>query len=266
MAEHRSDLDYGMDADLKAKESAKYDPALEKTVIAFLQELSGETCSEPLLKWLKDGKILCKAMNAVKPGAIPKINDSTMPFKQMENIANFLQACRKDLGMKENDLFTTPDVFDERSVVNTMNGIMNFSRAATKGGFAGSSIAPKEAEKGQVKKWELGSGDSSVSKLNMGSLGIMERSHVDTTNDINFGSKQAGTGSSESSKLSMGSHGIMERSHIDTTNDINFGSKQSGTGSSESSKLSMGSAGIMERKEISQANNIDFGAKSAKKT
>jgi len=30
MAEHRSDLSFGLDADLKAKEDAKYDPALEK--------------------------------------------------------------------------------------------------------------------------------------------------------------------------------------------------------------------------------------------
>ena len=75
--------------------------------------------------------------------------------------------------MKENDLFTTPDVYDERSVVNTINGIMCFSRAATKNGFSGPSIAPKEAEKGQVKKWEVGAGDSGVTKLTMGSLGIM---------------------------------------------------------------------------------------------
>jgi len=30
MAEHRSDLSYGLDADLQAKEAAKYDPVLEK--------------------------------------------------------------------------------------------------------------------------------------------------------------------------------------------------------------------------------------------
>jgi len=227
MAEHRSDLSFGLDADLQAKEAAKYDPVLEKMAIGYLEELSGEKCDQPLLKWLKDGKILCKAMNSVKPGAIPKVNDSTMPFKQMENISNFLQACRKELGMKESDLFTTPDVFDERSVVNTINGIICFSRAATKGGFSGPSIAPKEADKGQVKKWEIGSGDSSVSKMNMGSLGIMERSHIDTTHDINFGAKQAGTGSTEVSMLSQGSSNVMERSEVKVSNDINFGAKSS---------------------------------------
>jgi len=267
MAEHRSDLDYGLDADLKAKEAAKYDPALEKMATGFLEDLAGESSGgQPLLKWLKDGKVLCKAMNKVKPGAIPKVNDSTMPFKQMENIANFLQACRKELGMKENDLFTTPDVYDERSVVNTINGLINFSRAATKGGFSGPSIAPKEAEKSSTgKKWEIGTGGD-VSKMNMGSLGIMERAHLDTTHDINFGNKAAGTGTSgDATKLSMGSSGVMERTEVSKSNDINFGNKSAGTGSGDVSMMSKGSSEVMERTQVSHANNIDFGAKSAKK-
>jgi len=265
MAEHRSDLSFGLDADLQAKEAAKFDPVLEKMAIGYLEELSGEKCDGPFLKWLKDGKVLCAAMNAVKPGAIPKVNDSTMPFKQMENIANFLQACRKELGMKENDLFTTPDVFDERSIVNTMNGIVNFSRAATKGGYGGTSIAPKEADKGQVKKWEIGSGDASVSKMNMGSLGIMERAHIDTTNDINFGAKKVGTGSHEATMLSQGSSNVMERSEVKTSNDINFGAKKAGTGSNETTMMSQGSSNVMERSEVKVSNDINFGAKSGQK-
>jgi len=265
MAEFRSDVDYGLDAELKAKEQAKYDPALEKMVTSYLEELSGVKCDQPFLKWLKDGKVLCMAMNSVKPGAIPKINDSTMPFKQMENIANFLQACRKELGMKENDLFTTPDVFDERSIVNTLNGLMNFSRAATKGGFKGPTIAPKEADKGQVKKWDIASGDASVSLLNMGSHGIMERSKVDTSLDISFGNKSSGTGSNEVSQLNHGSSKVMERSKVDVSNDISHGAKSAGTGSNEISALSKGSSEVMERSEISKSRDIDFGAKSAKK-
>jgi len=167
-------------------------------------------------------------MNTVKPGSIPKVNDSTMPFKQMENISNFLQACRKELSMAENDLFTTPDVFDERSAVNTINGIINFSRAATKGGFKGPSIAPKEADKGTGKKWEVGSGDSSgATKMSMGSEGIMERPHLDTTKDIGFGAKNAGTGSGDVPILNMGSANTMERTTISKSNDIDFGAKSS---------------------------------------
>ena len=34
---------------------------------------------------LKDGIILCKLMNVLSPGAIPKINEQGSNFKMMEN-------------------------------------------------------------------------------------------------------------------------------------------------------------------------------------
>jgi len=38
-----------------------------------------------------------------------------MPFKKMENIANFLKAIRA-LGMKEFEMFSTPDLFEEKNL------------------------------------------------------------------------------------------------------------------------------------------------------
>ena len=37
------------------------------------------------------GVLLCKVMNALEPGVIRKIHASKMPFKQMENISQFMQ-------------------------------------------------------------------------------------------------------------------------------------------------------------------------------
>jgi hypothetical protein len=37
------------------------------------------------------------------------------PFKQMENISNFLRACRA-LGVPEPDLFETVDLFEEKDI------------------------------------------------------------------------------------------------------------------------------------------------------
>jgi len=227
MAEFRTKAEFGLDAELAAKEAAKYDPALEAMVVDFIEQITGESKgSQDFLKWLKDGTVLCNLMNKVKPNAVPKINDSTMPFKQMENISNFLKACRENLGMRENDLFTTADVFDEKSVNNTLNGLISFSRAATKGGYKGPSIAPKEAEiSGTKKEWKIGGG-SDATKLSMGSSQTMDKGAIDTTRDINFGNKASGSGTSGAvSKLSMGSAATMEKSEISKSNDINFGAK-----------------------------------------
>jgi len=215
---------YGIDKDIAARENAKRDLALEGLVQQYLEHLSGDPFPGGILESLRNGIILCKAMNAVVPGAIPKYNESPMPFKQMENISNFLKACRTQLKMSEHDLFTTADLFDGKSVVNVTNGIVAFSRAATKNGYQGPTIAPKESTGGSTRRWTITGSDGSVSKMNMGSAGIMERSKVDINNDISFGAKTSGVGDvSSTSKMNHGSHGFMDRSEVSRSNDITFG-------------------------------------------
>lgn len=41
---------------------------------------------KPYEEALKDGVILCKLMNTLSPGSVPKINTSGANFKLMENI------------------------------------------------------------------------------------------------------------------------------------------------------------------------------------
>jgi hypothetical protein len=100
-------------------------------------------------------------------GKAIKVNDSTMPFKQMENISNFNKCCRDDLKMRENDLFTTADLFDGKSKLNTINGLIAVSRAAQKAGFKGPSIAPKEGAGGGGKHHEISNPNASVSRISM---------------------------------------------------------------------------------------------------
>ncbi len=51
---------------------------------------------------------------------VPKINDpATMPFKKMENIANYLKAVRS-FGMKEFEMFGTPDLYDAKNVMQVV--------------------------------------------------------------------------------------------------------------------------------------------------
>jgi hypothetical protein len=195
-------------------------------VCAWIRDVTGESKKGEILDWLKDGQVLIKLANKLG-GKSYKANESAMPFKQMENIANFLKSCREDLKMRENDLFTTADLFDGKSKVNVINGLIATSRAAAKAGFRGPSIAPKEGAGGDTKHWDIGRADAGISRLSMGSAGVMERLPVDTSKNITFGAEKSGTGTGDVSKLSMGSAGVMERLPVSSSKDIDFGAKAS---------------------------------------
>jgi hypothetical protein len=105
-----------MDKDLKDKADAKYDPELENQVTGWIEACTGEAKGgASFAEWLKDGKILCKLINAIKPGSVKKVNESTLPFKQMENIKFFTDAART-LGVPESSMFGTPDLYEEKNL------------------------------------------------------------------------------------------------------------------------------------------------------
>lgn len=104
---------YGLDAELARKQAAKYDHAAEAAVRSWIEAVTGESVSGAFGASLKDGKLLCALMNKIQPGSIKRIETSIMPFKQMENISNFLKACRA-VGLAEHDLFETVDLFEEK--------------------------------------------------------------------------------------------------------------------------------------------------------
>lgn len=109
-----------MSAEVAGRIAAKHNPELEAEAVQWLETLTGTSKEGELSDWLHDGqvpplirhlltgsdrsslstwylscKILCKAMNALQPGSIKKVNENKMAFKQMENISNFLAACQK---------------------------------------------------------------------------------------------------------------------------------------------------------------------------
>lgn len=104
---------FGLDAELARKQAEKYDHNAEKLVRDWIEAVSGEKVEGGFGPALKNGQILCKLINAIKPGSVKKIETSAMPFKQMENISNFLRACRA-LGVREYELFETVDLYEEK--------------------------------------------------------------------------------------------------------------------------------------------------------
>lgn len=71
------------------------------------------------MDWLKDGQVLCRTANKIQPGICPRINTQSMPFKQMENVTAFIQACRK-LGVLEKDVFSTVDLYEGKNSKSVM--------------------------------------------------------------------------------------------------------------------------------------------------
>ena len=80
----------GLDATLKKKLDAKYDHALEAEVRAWMGGLLGSPVEGDFMTVLKDGHVLCKLVNIIRPGIVKKINKMKMAFMQMENIGSFL--------------------------------------------------------------------------------------------------------------------------------------------------------------------------------
>ena len=106
---------YGLDAELAARREATYDHQAEREAQDWIEDVTGEPFVDEFAEELKSGRRLCELINSIKPGAVRRVNDSRMPFKQMENISNFLKACRA-VGVTEYSLFETVDLFEGKDI------------------------------------------------------------------------------------------------------------------------------------------------------
>jgi hypothetical protein len=109
---------YGLSAELKAKQDAKYDHELEDMIVAWMEDSLGKKKPDgkSFHDWLKTGVQLCRLANRLKPHAVKKISKSKMPFNQMDNISNFLSVCRKKFKIAEHSCFSTVDLFEAKNL------------------------------------------------------------------------------------------------------------------------------------------------------
>lgn len=78
-------------------------------------------------EWLKNGVILCRLANKIRPGSVRKTqtvanvnsSDQLPPFKCMENVDAFLRACQLELSVPIIDLFTTVDLVEAKVISKT---------------------------------------------------------------------------------------------------------------------------------------------------
>ena len=162
-----------MDAELAAKRSANFDTARAAIAISWLCELS-QTLKFPVVQmWarLKDGYILCSAANRLQANACPKVNVSSMPFKQMENVTAFINACRSVFRVPEHELFETVDLYEEKDLGSFVTCICSLGRviaAAPPRGFKGPHIGnaplPGQVAEQPVKYFDTPSPVPSISR------------------------------------------------------------------------------------------------------
>ena len=91
---------------------------------------TADDAESALHAWLKSGELLCEVANMVSPGAVRKVAHSAMPFKQMENISSYVEACAS-LGVPAQDLFMTVDLYegkDVRAVVRNLHSLGRVSQ------------------------------------------------------------------------------------------------------------------------------------------
>mmetsp|Transcript_27250 Transcript_27250/g.83662 ORF Transcript_27250/g.83662 Transcript_27250/m.83662 type:complete len:302 (-) Transcript_27250:413-1318(-) len=271
-------------------------PAMEE-VRAWIEAVTGRECEGTFDEWLRSGVVLCELVNKIRPGSVKKINKSSMPFMQMENVSSFVRAV-KAFGVNESDCFDTVDLYNGQDIGKVVQTMYAFgSHIKSRGLYDGPQIGVKLASANPREFTEaqlVESAKKANSKINQGSAATMERTEVSKTG-ITFGNTILGAGATnEVSKTIAGSSVVMRRPEVckpgitfghdyaggagsvadipKTTAaapmarveskkyGITFGHESAGGAGSTSSpsKLTTGSAGVMQRNEPSKPG-ITFG-------
>ncbi|KAL6033036.1 hypothetical protein STEG23_025707 [Scotinomys teguina] len=95
---------YGLSREVQQKIEKQYDADLEQILIQWITTQCHKDVGRPqpacenFQNWLEDGTVLCELINSLYPegqAPVKKSQASTMAFKQMEQISQFLQAAER---------------------------------------------------------------------------------------------------------------------------------------------------------------------------
>ena len=87
----------GLDAEIAQRMRAKYDPELEQKALNWIGSIVGVTApvvsgqdGDALFAWLKNGVILCKLLNCIKPGTVSESKITLNPRHVLEERVRIL--------------------------------------------------------------------------------------------------------------------------------------------------------------------------------
>mmetsp|Transcript_52348 Transcript_52348/g.132285 ORF Transcript_52348/g.132285 Transcript_52348/m.132285 type:complete len:318 (+) Transcript_52348:71-1024(+) len=115
---------------------------LEDEVVHWIEAVTHDKRGrQSASEWLRDGKVLCRLANIIKPGSVSHVNENcTTPWKERENVSAFIKATR-EMGLMEKDTFSTLDLQEGRDLKVVNSSLLQFG-ALTRGipGFSGPYI------------------------------------------------------------------------------------------------------------------------------
>ncbi|VDM58867.1 unnamed protein product [Angiostrongylus costaricensis] len=174
----------GIALEAQQKIHGKYDPELASHILQWVQSVTGEDFNtdgniDNFCSLFKDGTLLCRLANSLKPGAVNKVNQSAMAFKQMENIAFFLAFAQNYIAKSE--LFQTVDLYEGQDPNAVLICLSSLARKSEKA-FGKPGIGPKESE-GEKRAWT-----EEQLKAGQGVIGLQMGSNKGATaSGLNFG-------------------------------------------------------------------------------
>jgi len=98
-----------------------------KEAVEFVEQVTGEKFTSDFQTSLKSGILLCNFLNGLKPNSVSRINNSKMPFKEMENIDAYLKACTS-LKVPSQYLFMTVDLYEAKNLNQVVQNIISLKR------------------------------------------------------------------------------------------------------------------------------------------
>jgi len=139
----------GLAAETHAKVTAKYNEESAAECLYWIknvlkEDINTDGNADNFYEILRDGQVLCRLMNVLKPGYVKKITDSKMAFKCMENIMNFTNGA-KACGVTDSECFQTVDLWERMNLNSVVICIQALGRKGAQLGVA--SIGPKESTK-----------------------------------------------------------------------------------------------------------------------
>jgi len=189
--------------------------ALEAEARAWVSAVTGEDLGDASLhEALKSGIVLCNLVRALSPDIIKPPSKLAAPFKMMENVGNYLGACKK-LGLLDRETFQTVDLFENKDMRQVVRQLHSLGRLAKKlPGYSGPTLGPREAteNKREFTEEQMAQAKAATTFLGKGSHGTPAESisklETGKANTRTFGLEKEGLGTGgEIGLVGKGGHG-----------------------------------------------------------